>query len=251
MILTADDDRLNAQPTERFNSVWIGLVIIALAWGLLSIGLWNLAGWLFGWPGGMYFMQALMVTVVMLLIPYRRAAESLINALAGPNHTSRSLFAVILVLGLVTCLTVLRPDWYRQEQALPDWLLWIRPESKIDRVLLLMPLWGTWSMLILPHFRRPEEQNSPAIAAMAKGCGPMTAAVLMGLLMGTAIGYFAYMPWTQLSISAAGVAVAIGGGLFLAHRRGQMDRDILLATNLLTQFAVLVAFLANRDIRLW
>lgn len=251
MIMMADDDKLRAQPPERFNRVWIGLVIFALAWGLLSIGLWNLAGWLFGWPGGMYFMQALMVVVVMLLGPYRRPAESLINVLAGPNHTSRSLFSVILVLGLVTSLTVLRPDWYRQEQALPGWLLWIRPESKIDRVLLLMPLWGTWSMLILPHFRRGNSEENPTIAAMARSCGPLTAAILMGLLIGTAIGYFAYMPWTQLSISAAGVAAAIGGGLFLTHRTGQMNRNVLLATNLLTQLAILVAFLANRDIRLW
>ncbi len=249
--MTADDDKLNAQPAERFKHVWLGLTVFSLAWGFLSIGLWNLAGWLFGWPGGMYFMQALLVVTVMILGPYRRAAESLINVLAGPSQTGRSLFAAVLLVCLVTSLTVLRPDWYRQEQSLPAWLLWVRPESKIDRVLLLMPLWGTWAMLILPHLRRPDPQESPAVTALARGCGPMTAAILMGLLIGTDIGYFAYMPWTQLSISAAGIAIAIGGGLFLAHRAGRMDRNVLLATNLLTQLAVLVAFLANRDIRLW
>lgn len=251
LILTADDDRLVAKPAERFTGAWRGLILLSLVWGLTSIGLWNLAGWLFGWPGGMYVMQALTVAAIMLLIPYRRATEALVNAIAGPEATARSIVSAVVVIGLVTCLTVLRPDWYRQEQILPNWLVWIRPESKIDRVLLLMPLWGSWAMLILPHFRRLDRQISPAVAAMARGCGPMKTAVFMGMLLATTIGYFAYLPWIQLTISAAGVAGAIGGGLFLAYRNGRMDRNVLLATNVLTQLSVLATFLANRDLQLW
>ncbi len=47
------------------------------------------------------------------------------------------------------------------------------------------------------------------------------------------------------------VAIVIGGGLLLFRRRGRMDRDVLLGANLLTQIVVLIAFLANRDLRFW
>ncbi len=249
--MTADDEKLSAQPAEHFIGAWRGLILISLAWGIISIGLWNLSGLLFGWPGGMHVMQALIVVVVMLLGPYRRSAIALVETSAGPIATNRSLVTSILVISLVTCLTILRPDWSMQEPSLPAWIAWIRPESKIDRVLLLMPLWGAWAMLILPHLRKPDPKTSPAIAAMARGCGPMTTAVLMGLLLIGAIGYFAYLPWTQLTVSAAGLASAVGGGLFLAHRNGRVDRNVLLGANLLTQLAVLLAFLANRDLRFW
>jgi len=251
LLMRADDDRLAGAPAEGFVGLWAGLMVIALLWGLASIGLWNLAGWLFGWPGGMYAMQALTVSAAMLLWPYRRASESLVNLLAGPNPAGCGLISAIVVVVLVTSLMVLRPDWYQQEAALPGWLAWLRPESKIDRVLLLMPLWGTWSMLILPHFRKPGPQASPAVAALSRSCGPMTAAVLMGILLAVSAGYFAYLPWTQLTISAAGIAAALAGGLYLAHKRGQTDRNVLLATNLLTQLTILLAVLANSNVRFW
>jgi len=176
---------------------------------------------------------------------------ALLWGLAGPNPAGCGLISAIVVVVLVTSLMVLRPDWYQQEAALPGWLAWLRPESKIDRVLLLMPLWGTWSMLILPHFRKPGPQASPAVAALSRSCGPMTAAVLMGILLAVSAGYFAYLPWTQLTISAAGIAAALAGGLYLAHKRGQTDRNVLLATNLLTQLTILLAVLANSNVRFW
>ena len=106
-------------------------------------------------------------------------------------------------------------------------------------------------MLALPQFFRPDASKTPAVAALARGCGPMTIAILMGLLLGGSIGYFSYLPWTQLTISGAGILAAIGGGAILLRQRGRMDRDILLAVNLLTQLVVLIAFLANRDLRFW
>jgi hypothetical protein len=250
-MMTADDEKLASAPVEGFVGVWAGLVVLALLWGWASIGLWNLASWLFGWPGGIYAMQALVLSAVMLLWPYRRASESLVSLLARSDPAGRSLISAVVVVVLITSLTALRPDWYRQEVSLPSWLAWLRPESKIDRVLLLMPLWGAWSMLILPHFRRPDPATNPALAAMSRSCGPMTSAVLMGVLLAMSVGYFAYLPWTQLTISAVGIAAALAGGLYLARRSGQADRAVLLATNLLTQLAILLAVLANRNVRFW
>ena len=251
LFLTADDERLAAEDPRRFARVWVGLLGISGLWGLVTIGLWKLADSLFGQTGGIFVMPAAVVSVAIVLGFYRHSAESLVNLLASPRPASRSLVAAVLVVVLAMCLTVLRADWYRPEAVLPEWAAWVRPESKIYRVLLLAPLWGAWTMLILPQFRRPEASDAPIAAALARGCGPLTATILMGLLLGWSIWYFAYLPWTQLTISGAGILAAIGGGLLLVRRRGKMDRDVLLGANLLTQLVVLTAFLANRHLRFW
>jgi hypothetical protein len=102
----------------------------------------------------------------------------------------------------------------------------------------------------VPHFCRDRIQN-PAILGLARGCGPLTTAVLMGGLLAVTIGYFAFMPWTQLTIPAATIAAGIGGGCWLGRRQGVVDRGVLLSANLLAQTALLLAYLANRDIRFW
>jgi hypothetical protein len=251
LFLTADDERLAAEGPQRFTNAWMGLLVLSCLWALAAVGLWNLACWLFGWRDGTYLLAATTVAFTSLLWLYRRGVVALGKLLAGPDRTSRTLLVAAVLLAMTICLSVLRSDYFRPEPALPDWLRWIRPDSKIDRILLLMPLWGAWSMLILPLFRSADAAASPAAAAMGRGCGPLTAAVLMGVLMAASIGYFTFLPWTQLSIPAAAIAAAIGGGLLLARRNGRMDRHVLLATNVLTQLAVLVAYLANRDVKFW
>ena len=250
LFLTAADERFTAEEPRRFTRVWVGLLVLSGLWGMVTIGLWELAGLLFGRTEGNVF-PATVVSVAIVLGFYRLSAESLVNLFASSRPANRSLVAAVLVVLLVMCLTVLRADWYRSELYLPNWVGWVRPKSKIHRVLLLAPLWGAWAMLALPQFFRPDASKTPAVAALAGGCGPMTIAILMGLLLGGSIGYFSYLPWTQLTISGAGILAAIGGGAILLRRRGRMDRDVLLAVNLLTQLVVLIAFLANRDLRFW
>jgi len=74
---------------------------------------------------------------------------------------------------------------------------------------------------------------------------------MMGALLAASLGAFAYLPWTQLTISATAVAAALGGGPALVRRHGRVDRSVLLATNLLTQLAFLLAVVANTNTRLW
>jgi hypothetical protein len=105
-------------------------------------------------------------------------------------------------------------------------------------------------MLILPHFHRPSGDNA-ILQALRRGCGPLTAALLMGGLLAASIAYFAYLPWTQLTIPAAAVLTGIAGGLLVAWRNGSMDRNVMLAANLLTQIAVLLAVVANSNFRGW
>lgn len=244
----ADDERLGAIPPRRLGRLWIGLLVVSFLWGLATIGLWHGGQWLFGQPMGMFLLPNLLVVTGILLVLYSRAAAALIRFLAGSDVTRIALAAGLLTLLTVGCLLVLRPDWHLQEQSLPKGLTWMRPDSKLDRVLLLLPIWGAWSMLILPQFRRPPAKDG-VLTAVARGCGPLTAAILMGILLAATIGYFAYLPWTQLTIPAVVIAVALGGGLTLAKRNGAMDRSVLLATNLLTQLAMLLAVAANSNVR--
>lgn len=234
------------------NYLWTGWVLVAwsLVWAGASVLIWNLTAKLFGLAGGLWLLPSLAVAAVSLLGPARSGAE-LLCRLAGRNRPARiALIASLVSLAWLACLTALRHDYhFQQEPALPRWIAWIRPGSKIDRVLWLLPLWGGWSMLICPQLHRPDPSRQPALAGMVRGCGPMSTTVLMGLLLAGSIGYFAYLPWTQLVIWAAGLLGAIGGGLLLVHLAGGMRREVLLAGNLLTQWSVLVAFLAVRDWR--
>lgn len=248
-VLTAgeDDDTLVSRDLSGWT--WLALMLLGLAWGLATVGLWHAAFELFGKPAGLYLLMGVTVAGGMLLGPYRRSAGALARLLGGPDPTDRAVTASAVTAVLIAALAVAGPDWHRQEVALPDWLAWIRPESKIDRVLLLMPLWGHWAMLILPQFLRPDPVREPVLAGLARQCGPVLAAGLMGLLLALSIACFAYLPWVQLSIPASAILAAILGGLLLARRRGTLDRDVLLACNLLTQMVLLLAFLANRSLR--
>ncbi|MBN1942115.1 MAG: hypothetical protein JW849_02360 [Phycisphaerae bacterium] len=246
----AGDERFAEASLLRPGRTWIGLLLIGFLWGLASIGLWQGGRWLFGPSTGLCFLPSLLVAAGVLLGMYRRGAAALVRVLCGDQAVGCALTACFLALLWAGGLVELRPGYYLQEQALPNWLAWVRPESKIDRVLLLMPLWGAWSMLILPQFHRPGASDA-ALQAVARGGGPLTAALVMGALLACTIGYFAYLPWTQLTIPAAAILAAVGGGQLLVKRNGAMDRNVLLATNLLTQLALLLAAAANGNVRQW
>lgn len=211
--------------------------------GFGAMAVWHGAHWLFGSLAGLYILPSLAVALVWLALPYRQAAVLLVDSCVE-DATSRSILsAALVVLWSVGWMSV-QPDWHVGEWSLPAWLGWIRPASKIDRALLLMPLWGGWVMLILPHLL-PALRADPAVEALRKGTGPLTAALVMGGLMAASIGYFNYMPWTHLTMPLAAIAGGVGGGLALARRAERTDRSVLLAANLLAQMAWMVAFLAN------
>ncbi|MCK5114032.1 MAG: hypothetical protein KAR11_04645 [Phycisphaerae bacterium] len=251
LILTASDSQLEAHQPEKFRRSWIGLLLLSLLWGVASMGLWNLSINIFGRPSGVNIMSAMVLTAAILLVPMRLGAGFLCELLGGKDSNTRMLFTSVLVMVFVMCLMSLRADWHVAEYELPRGLQWWRPLSKSNRVLMLLPLWGAWSMLILPNFYRVDPESHPQISAMGRGCGPMTAVIIMAVLLGWSGAYFAYLSWVQIGVSIAAVIAGVFGGLLLAHRNGQMDRKVLLAANLLTQLGVLVSFLALRNINLW
>lgn len=250
-LLAGSDEKLSALPAERFRWAWLGLLVVSSGWGLLSLAIWYGSYQLCLEPAGFYAASAIALTLAWMLGLYLRAAGALAGFLARGVDAFVPVAAAVIVGAFVLALLVLPPEWHRQEPPLPEAIAWIRPGSKVARLLVLMPLWGAWACMILPQFRRPDAARDAQLAAFARGGGPLTCALSMAVLLAASIGAFAFLPWAQLAIPGMGMLAAIGGGLLMSHRRGRMDRDVLLAANMLTQLAMLLTYLAVRNPRLW
>lgn len=249
MLLTAGDERIAAESPSRFAHAWAELLALSIGWGLASVGVWVAVWNLFGEPSG-FVMHALAVTAMLLLWPFRRAVTGAVELLFGADPAPRAIAAAVWVLALTTGLLALQRV-YRHEVPLHEWIAWIRPWEKLYRVLILTPLWGAWAMLITPQFRRPTSTTDPAIAAFARGCGPLAATAVMGGLLALTIKYFGFLPWEQLSISGVTILTAIvAGAVFCRLDRG-LTRRALLAANAVTQLTFLMAYLAAQHLLLW
>ncbi len=246
MLLVAGAGRVASKPPRRFRWGWLDLMFISAAWGAASALLWEGCAQVFDeYSAGLPFVPAAAVLSVMVLWLYRQSVLSLAEILGGAEPAGRAVAAALLVVVLAMILLGLRswqPDWSHH---LPTWLQWIRPRT-MYRALFLAPLWGGWSMLITPQFRRGGGNTEPQVAEFARGCGPFLAAVCMAAPLAGSIVYFNHMPWTQLGISAVALLTAIVGGQIVCAVGGGLNRRNLLANNLLTQIAFLLAYLANR-----
>ncbi len=246
MLLTAGDEELSAERPERFTRAWAELLILSLAWGMAQLGIW--AGL---WPVfGQKVLPAVLVGAFWLLWPGRCIAAGAAEFLGGRNVTNRAIAASVWAIVLVVCLAMLEQTW-RRDSPLPDFLAWFRPDEKIYRPLILMPLWGCWAMLITPQFCKPTDRCEPAVAAFAAGCGALVATAVMGLLLAITITYFNYMVWEQLSISGVAIGAGIISGILCCRLRGGLCRAALLAANAATQMAFLLAYLGAQNLLLW
>lgn len=242
VLLNAPGVRLSAHvPTNE--ATWLGVLLLSLATGLLSVAVWGGAWRLLG-DLRLWWIPPVTTLTVLVLGPLRRTLLSWAS-LGGGRRSIRGLLlcAPLLLLGL--CLLRLRDLPIYCESPLPAWMTWLRPQYEQYRVLLLMPLWGGWGMLIAGRFCRQSDRTEPAVAHLPHTCGPMTAALCMGVLLAITIVYFSYLPWTQLTISGAAIFAAVFGSMALCRLSGGLRRDTLLAVNLLTQLTFLLAYLAN------
>lgn len=244
MLLTASDESLSREDPARFTYAWLELMLLSLGWGIASVGVWS-GAWTLFQDYGMIIVPSLATLALLVLWPLRRPLVALAELLGGNNATARAMAAALLVVGLALCLIRMKAEPVYFKLHLPGANFWLWPDWKHYRALLLMPLWGGWSSMILCQFCRPNAHTEPAVAAFARGCGPFAAAACMGLLLAGSIMYFSFLPWTQLSISASAVFAAIVGGTVLARACGGLKRKVLLVTNLLAQVALLLAYVAN------
>jgi len=247
MLLTASDEALAAEPPERFGLAWLELMALSTLLGVLLVNLWGVS-WRIFRDYDPLIMPAAVTGCVFCLWPFRRGLAALTELLNRSDGPARSVVSATLVLAVVLCLARLDPDWQRREPlALPQWLDWLRPAAKLYRVLLLMPMWGGWGMIIAVKFCRPTGRTEPQVAAFARGCGAAGAAACMAGLLLMSICYFHHLGLGgQICIPLVTVLAAIAGGAGLCRLDGAPTRRALLAGNVVTQMAFVVAYLAAR-----
>ena len=142
MLLAAPDERLAAEDPARFSRAWIGLMVQGLLWGTVMVNLWGIA-WKVFRDYDPLIMPATATAAVFCLWPFRRSIASLARLVAPRRAAERSVAAAVIVVAVALTLLDLKPDWHRFESLrLPAWISWLRPEAKLYRILLLMPMWG-------------------------------------------------------------------------------------------------------------
>lgn len=245
-LLAASDRRLAGLEGKSFSFAWLSVMAYSLLMSLAIVGVWGAV-----WPVFDMFstidIPVIAVVAFMLLLPYRNAAISLADLLGGRNRTARSICAAIIVAVMLTSFSLITRSFYHNETILPESAAWLRPDFEIYRVLLLMPLWGGWSMLVVCQFCKARERTEPAVAAFAKNCGPLATAGCMGATMAATIFYFNFLPMVSQLIMVGGtVAAAVIGGILTCALAGGLRRKSLLATNMFTQIAFVFIYLANR-----
>jgi len=247
MLLTARDRRLAAEAPERFRHAWMGLLGTSLVWGGVMVTLWGLAWEVFGGVEPLV-LPAMVATGAICLGLYRRALVAAARVLGGTEPASQAVAAATLVLAVGFSLLGLGPYFHRWgDLRLPQWLGWLLPHAKHSRVLLLMPLWGAWAMLIAGKFCRPTERTDARVAAFVRGCGALAAAVCMAVLMFVTTVYFQHLGMgSQVLILAVTAVAVVALGVGLCRRAGGPTRQSLLAANVLAQLAFVLAYLAGR-----
>ena len=246
MLMTACEDRLTAESPQRFRGAWLGLMLSGLLWGVGTAYLFGVAWTVFGDLSGVLLMPVAVVVVVTVTWLYRRAVVDLGRILAGNDDGQGVPAAAAITVLLALAMLGIRSGRPDHHDTLQWYLCWIPPT--MYRTLILAPVWGAWAMLITPQFCRPTQRTEPALRAMVRGCGPMTAAACMlVLLAATLYSYRVYHKsgWWYLSIPVAPVLAAIFGGWLLCRRDAGPTRRSLLATNMLTQIAFILTYLAN------
>ncbi len=208
---------------------------------------WGAAWKIFG-DWGYLMMPAAMTLALFCLGPFSRSVAALGRQVGGRSSERRTVAVAVLVVVMAVCLVRLSPDWHRQEfPRLAWWIAWIRPEAKLYRVLVLMPAWGAWAMLISAMFCRPGKRTEPQIAAFARGCDAIAVAGLMALLLGVSIAYFHHLGvGGQVMVPLATIVAAIASGVGFGRAPGGITRQGMLAANLATQIVFILTYLASR-----
>jgi hypothetical protein len=247
MFLTAAEEALARQEPSRFVRAWIWIMVQGLLWGMVLVNVWGLAWMVFGgYPP--LLMPAAATLSVFVLWPFRQSVTAFLDLCAAGGDPSRPILAAMFVAGMGMSLAWLSPGpWIIEYPILPWWLAWIRPGASLYRVLLLMPLWGVWSMVITPQFCRAGAKADPVTAAFARGCSAVAAAACLVPILAATLFYFHYLDQRlQITISAVAALTAIASGVVCCRLAGGLCRRALLAANFVTQAAFLLACLGCR-----
>ena len=241
LFLTASERRLETSDPRRFARLAWAMMLLSIAVGVVLAGLGDLTSHVtcVVWSGMLNYwtVSSLVCGSAIVFGPYRRSAESVIESAGGRSRASRWIGLVLLAAGVAVILH------YAFRQFNPGWL-WPRP---LCRVLLLSPVWGAWSMLVLVQFHRPDGRTDPPTRCFAETVSPISSAVCLAIPLAGSLIFLNFLhPWRHFIPPASAVAAALVAGTFIVRRRGEMSRKTLLTTNFLTQLSFLTAYLVVR-----
>jgi hypothetical protein len=247
LFLAGSRRRLSQYEPPRFAGLGGHLVLLGLLWGVLLAGLWETTYRLTTWARLMgWVVPACVCAVVTVLGPCRPGCLSLAQAVTATKRPKWfRLLRRPVFLGLAGAWAALNHALGWKEPHWPMWLpaqlAWLWPKA-MYRVLLLAPVWGAWSMLVIGQFHRPTARTDPRTRHFAAGVKPIaSAAYLVVPLAGTFVYLLFLWPPLRFVPPAAALLAALGGGAFIVRLRGGLDRETVLATNVVTQLAFLAA----------
>lgn len=244
LFLTASDADLQAQKPERFRWAWLAMLCESVLWGLAMAFVWNQTCGFFGETSFIWILPAAAVVAFMFLWPFRQGVVQAGQLLGRGNAANSQLIVSVLLIVYALTLVAAKPStvWDPWQRPSPwDWML---PGLDFSRVLLFMPLWGCWGMLIAGQLVKAGARTEPAVATMVKGCGPICSVITLLAPLGATWFYFAFMgSWQHLAISAFAVITAAVAGVILGRIEGGLSRRVLLTTNVLVQLAMLLGYL--------
>ena len=248
LYLAGSRRRLEAAPPERFARAAAPLALLAMAWGLALVGVWDLAYHL-TWEHRLdWVVPAVLCGAAIVFGPFRPAAAALLETVL-PNRwwliwPALAALAALVALMINGAVRFWDPDWPTRH--LPPAWQWLWPRA-LYRVMLLMPLWGLWGMLAAGQFHRPGRRTDEPTRRLAETTGPLTAAMTLALPLAGSFIYLTFLwPPMRFVPPAAAILAALGGGTAICRLKGGLCREALLATNLLTQLAFLGGYMAVR-----
>ncbi|NQU74880.1 MAG: hypothetical protein HQ546_01030 [Planctomycetes bacterium] len=246
ILLAGADNRLADHDGNGLRQVWLWLGLAGLAWGLLLAAVWALAAQAFPWwrDTNLPLMPAAAVLTVMALPPLGRVMLAPARLWRGDSPADQAMIAGATMCLFALCLLGILP-YHRQAIRLPAFLAWIQPMEEY-RVLIVMPMWGVWAMMVPGHFCRPAERASALVRSFIK-CQPVAAtAMWMAIPLAGTLWQLNFLNgWVALPAALPLVAGSIGS-VCICRATGGVTRGALLAGNLLTQLAMLVGYLAGK-----
>lgn len=246
LLMLAGEPSLRRHDGLHIGRLWLYVGLVGAAWGLVLSGGWEIAWRVFPhwWPyaSSLPLMPTLAVLSLMMLTPLRRPLASLVRA-AGPSQQSVLAAALVCLLALGLLNTI---PYHRESIWLPAWLAWIRPLEE-SRVLLLMPMWGSWAMMVPAHFCPPAPQASPLVRAHLKHQPVAATAVWMAVPLAGTLWELNFL-WGAVAVPAV-LALLTGsvGSVLCCRLTGGATAGKLRACNALTQLVFLAGYLAAKS----
>ncbi|MBI4580698.1 MAG: adenosylcobinamide-GDP ribazoletransferase [Planctomycetes bacterium] len=258
-LLPFDPVRLSDAPAWRRAAVWLPV------WGLL-IGIAYAAAFRIAWLWLGEYRGVRVAPMVLLLVldagwfgyrllegaahvvgSWRRTPTT--TSLTPPAAGQASPAAtVLIVLGLLVkfALLVSLPAGAVSWPA--DWRehLWIAYPYVIYRPLVLMPVWGRWTVLLASSIGRVSADGSPRLRELARGNSMVTVMTYWAAATALTVMYCSpsgrHVAWSML-ISLGMLLIAYLVSFTLVRRFGGQTESTVTAAGWLVEFAFLLAYL--------